>query len=833
MNTPRIYKQQKPRAQAMVEFALALPLLLLLLYGTLETGRLIFIYSSTVTAARQAVRYGSATGDSPNGVPYYRDCVGITAAADAVGFINDFQNVTIQYDSGPGTTTKGTCPSYTAAQNGDRITVAVEAEWLPIVDLVPLEPFTIRSESARTILASVAIQVTAPAIYLPGADIGILNISVSPSSATYSAAGEVITYTYTLTNTGSADLTTPHVINDSLGVSNLSCPNSSIPPTQSITCTSTYTITQADMNNGSVASTVNGSSGGLASVNTATTLITAIQNPSLSLSISPDPQATSVAGATVTYTYTLTNNGNVTISSPYNISDNKISGVTCPGTPVQLDPGQSVICAKAYQITAGDVSAGEVVNQATGSGTFNAATVTSNLATATVYTTRLYVTTLPSATTATAAGQIITYTYRIRNNSNVPYSGLVVTSSRTPTVNCPSTSIAPGNSVECTGTYTVTQPNMNAGGLLVNVTSATAEGGTITSNVSTNNVAIQQNTSLAAVITATPSAPTPPALSMPVGTVITYTYTLTNNGNVTLTTPFSVTDNKTTITCANQTELIPGGTRTCTGTYAITQADIDGGTVVNTGKGFARFGAQTVESPAATFTVVAFSGARFTVGLAANPTTLTQSGTSVQFTYTITNTGNVPLSSPYAISHTVTIAGQSPQNLSFNCNGVSPLAPGASTSCTNSFTTSNTITNTVTSATARNGALTVNATAPLPSVTVNSTICTTGTLTISNFSRSGSSVLWTISNNIGTPITIDTISVTWSTSGQRYLGEVILGGTSIWVGSDKDGFALFDGDWVIPIGNTTLTMVFTKTNTSVSDMNLTFVEIGCGPLNNP
>ena len=53
---------KKSKAQAMVEFALALPLLLLLLYGILETGRLLFMYSTVVTASRQAVRYGSATG---------------------------------------------------------------------------------------------------------------------------------------------------------------------------------------------------------------------------------------------------------------------------------------------------------------------------------------------------------------------------------------------------------------------------------------------------------------------------------------------------------------------------------------------------------------------------------------------------------------------------------------------------------------------------------------------------------------------------------------------------------------------------------------------------
>ena len=61
MNVNKI-KPGKNKAQAMVEFAIVLPMLLLLLYGILEAGRLLFIYSTIVTASRQAVRYGSATG---------------------------------------------------------------------------------------------------------------------------------------------------------------------------------------------------------------------------------------------------------------------------------------------------------------------------------------------------------------------------------------------------------------------------------------------------------------------------------------------------------------------------------------------------------------------------------------------------------------------------------------------------------------------------------------------------------------------------------------------------------------------------------------------------
>ena len=65
----------------MVEFALALPLLLLLVFGLMETGRLLFIYASTVSAAREAVRYGAAMGKNASNVRYYQDCAGIKAAA--------------------------------------------------------------------------------------------------------------------------------------------------------------------------------------------------------------------------------------------------------------------------------------------------------------------------------------------------------------------------------------------------------------------------------------------------------------------------------------------------------------------------------------------------------------------------------------------------------------------------------------------------------------------------------------------------------------------------------------------------------------------------------
>src|SRR5512139_1149020 len=105
MNGKHNLKSAHPRGQAMVEFALALPLLLLLIFGILELGRLVFTYSSVVNASREAVRYGSATGLKAAGSTTlrYADCAGIRAAAKKVSFsanVTDSDIVINYYDPG-------------------------------------------------------------------------------------------------------------------------------------------------------------------------------------------------------------------------------------------------------------------------------------------------------------------------------------------------------------------------------------------------------------------------------------------------------------------------------------------------------------------------------------------------------------------------------------------------------------------------------------------------------------------------------------------------------------------------------------------------------------
>jgi len=151
------------RGQAIVEFAIALPILLFILVGILEVGRMILIYSAVTNASRNAVRYGSVVGFEDSGQYHkYLYCDGIKEMAINSAFLMNSSDLTISisYDSGPGTASLGDCDveggeAAVSVSTEDRVVVEVIAQYRPMVNLVPLtaRPFT--SKSYRTILGIV------------------------------------------------------------------------------------------------------------------------------------------------------------------------------------------------------------------------------------------------------------------------------------------------------------------------------------------------------------------------------------------------------------------------------------------------------------------------------------------------------------------------------------------------------------------------------------------------------------------------------------------------------------------------------------------------------
>ena len=107
------------------------------------------------------------------------------------------------------------------------------------------------------------------------------------------------------------------------------------------TCTGTYTVTQADVDNGSVTNTATvsatrPSSEVLTSAPSSVTVYASDATSSLSLVKSTTSTGYGAAGNTINYSYLVTNTGTTTESN-IAVNDNLIANVSCP--PSSLAPG--------------------------------------------------------------------------------------------------------------------------------------------------------------------------------------------------------------------------------------------------------------------------------------------------------------------------------------------------------------------------------------------------------------------------------------------------------------------------------------------------------------
>ncbi|MDX1600430.1 MAG: TadE/TadG family type IV pilus assembly protein [Anaerolineales bacterium] len=155
-------RAQHTAGQAMVEFVFALPILLLLIAGIIEFGRLMAVHSVINAASREAARFAASAGDAGPGTQrHYQDCDAIRESAIRVSeslLEIDPSNIEIEYDSGPGSallTPVGCPPPVAQVGLGTRVVVRVSADYEPMVPLVPLGPMSISSETRRTLVTDV------------------------------------------------------------------------------------------------------------------------------------------------------------------------------------------------------------------------------------------------------------------------------------------------------------------------------------------------------------------------------------------------------------------------------------------------------------------------------------------------------------------------------------------------------------------------------------------------------------------------------------------------------------------------------------------------------
>ena len=86
-----------------------------------------------------------------------------------------------------------------------------------------------------------------------------ISLTKSTTSTGYSSAGQTIPYSYLVTNSGATVLTGVSVSDNKVSVS---CPSTTLAKGASETCTATYTVTQADVDSGSVTNQATASANG-------------------------------------------------------------------------------------------------------------------------------------------------------------------------------------------------------------------------------------------------------------------------------------------------------------------------------------------------------------------------------------------------------------------------------------------------------------------------------------------------------------------------------------------------------------------------------------------
>ena len=242
-----IQKVPGARGQAIVEFSLVLMILMVVLVGILEVGRLMFMYAAINNASREAARYASAIGrdtDPDTGITSekYKFCTMIEKMAKRSAFFTPL-TITIAYDHGPNTSSFDTCipnsdgidtgVTINSGTNVDRVSITVSADYSHMLTLIPISPRTITSSSARTILGYQDLQ----------------NLTSSaPNTATSSAP--TTPGTPVSSNTPTATITaTPTATGDGELVTMTPLPSSTptlvptITPTATITFTPTETMT--------------------------------------------------------------------------------------------------------------------------------------------------------------------------------------------------------------------------------------------------------------------------------------------------------------------------------------------------------------------------------------------------------------------------------------------------------------------------------------------------------------------------------------------------------------------------------------------------------------
>jgi len=531
-------------------------------------------------------------------------------------------------------------------------------------------------------------------------------IKPAPENADEDSSGTIslddtLTYTITATNDGTV------ILNNVVVTDSRISPNSEICPVLNLgeTCvlTGTYIVQLGDVNAGEVNNTASVNSNETNPVN-ASNRSTIPRNPSIAVIKTASVAGGNTVGDVITYTFRVINTGDVTLNNVV-INDTLTNSVNLAVTPSILAPGVEGTAQATYAIDQGDINTGSVTNTATAVGTptgLPAVSDTSdddsfneNEPTVTPLTQEPEIAIIKTASisgTGTGlVGEIITYTFTVSNEGNVPLTNILINDSRINAVNLPVPDIAVGGaSQSITAQYTILQGDINDGSISNQaVVTADSLAGPATDNSDDDSILEDQPT--ITPLTQTPGIAIVKTVAVggigALNDTLTYTFVVTNTGNVPLT-DVTIADSRIDISSLAVPDIPVGQSQTVQATYDISQSDIDDGNISNqaTANGTAPDG-NTVSDLSDNENIN--ENRPTNVDLNQNPSIAiikTASGLTdnngdgvtggvddlIDYVFTVTNTGDVTLDS---------IAVNDPNVANISCLA-DTLAPGIMTICT-------------------------------------------------------------------------------------------------------------------------------------------------------
>ena len=269
----------------------------------------------------------------------------------------------------------------------------------------------------------------------------------------YNAVGDVINYSFEVTNVGSVTLNNV-TLTDTFLSGAISCPQTSLVSAESMVCSGQHIVSQANIDNDIVfintaEVTANPTEGTLGDVSGQVSVTGPAANNTATLSKTPDILSNADLGDTITYTYAVTNTGNITLDNVTisdvhngagslssvtnevltNTSGLSVNATVNDGVVNNLSPGDSASFQTTYIVQQGDVDAQtNITNTATLVATPKRGSFSPPNASAAVGVVpalpEIIVTKVADNTTNVPNGTNIIYTYTVTNNGNVTVSNI-------------------------------------------------------------------------------------------------------------------------------------------------------------------------------------------------------------------------------------------------------------------------------------------------------------------------------------------------------------------------------------------------------------------------